>query len=89
MICRDCSKPLLGGFKQDDESFLCANCAIVLVERTTDKECFERIVEGCNKLLIPYKRATKKEIRDIKNQATAVLNIHFYNGRWPKRNQQK
>lgn len=76
MKCRDCEKKLKGGFKQEDDSFLCARCVIAMVNKESDKKCFQEIESLCSALLVPYKRAKKSDIAAIRSRARAALAVN-------------
>lgn len=72
MFCADCEKKMQGGFKQEDNSFLCAKCVIRKVENETDIEAINNAIEIINNQLQVGNRPTKKELRTAKSWLKAV-----------------
>jgi len=76
MICAICDKKLMGGFKQPEGTFLCANCTIRKVEKITDGVVFQRILELCETYIGKGKlRANKTVLKQIASEARAVLKV--------------
>ena len=76
MICNHCEKFINGGFKQDDNTFLCAKCVIIKVERATELKQFAEIAGLCDMIIYnKKKRPTKKQVREIRMYANSIVQI--------------
>lgn len=62
-----------GGFRQDDGTFLCANCVINLVEKNSNIFALEKAKEICDRLLIPGYRMKKSEVRTLRSWIKVVI----------------
>lgn len=66
MKCHICTKALLGGFKQGDNIFWCADCVIRDIDCQSQCHMVDDVVLRLNKLLKPGVRINKKDLRPIR-----------------------
>lgn len=66
IFCAYCAKNLYGGFKQEDNSYLCADCVIEKVDHESTVYCIHRAQQVLEPALgNPRRRVTKREAREI------------------------
>ena len=66
MKCKDCQKPLQGGFEQEKDIFLCAKCVIFKLNKESILNTLQYAANILNHELRPGNRITKRKMRDIK-----------------------
>lgn len=72
MECRDCEKKLMGGFKQDDGKFLCADCVIEAVEKTSRESIKNKTLQIVDRMLLPKNRPTKRQLKELRSWLKAL-----------------
>lgn len=66
MKCRDCEKMMQGGFRQPDETFLCANCLIKNVEKDSMIWCIDNALEFIENELAIGNRPKKSGLKQAR-----------------------